>query len=111
MAGAAERPETATHGYLYLLLRADLVKIGITMDPARRARQLTTGAGIAPDLFAAWWTYAPGAAERYFHEKLSNFRAEGEFFRNGKKITERLLPYLDARAQRCREFDLQQTAD
>ena len=68
--------------YLYVMENSygDL-KIGISIDPFRRARQLTTGSGATVTCLAYWDTKEPaGEVESHLLKHYKAFRKEGEWF-------------------------------
>lgn len=68
--------------YLYVMQNSygDL-KIGISIDPFRRARQLTTGSGSTVECLAYWDTEKPAnEVESFLLSHYTAFRKEGEWF-------------------------------
>jgi hypothetical protein len=89
------RPEKSIHGFIYVATRSDgLVKVGITLDPDKRKRQLENASGLTITKFFTRWAYNPGGAERYVFEKWAEFRKEGEWFSEGiaQEIEDYLVP-------------------
>jgi hypothetical protein len=89
-----DRPETASHAWIYCGRASDgRVKVGITLDPDRRRRQIERASGLR---FKAWeqrWCYAPGAAERYLLARWADYRLDGEWLR-APGLFEEIIDYM-----------------
>lgn len=74
---------------LYLMENTNgLLKIGISVDPVKRARNLTTASGITVHLVAVWKLDKNARkVEGQLHKSFSKYRLEGEWFSPGS-ITE-----------------------
>ena len=75
--------ETTNEQLLYLMKNENgLLKIGISVDPVKRARQLSTGSGVNVICLAAWkLDKNVRMVENYLHKKFVKDRLEGEWFK------------------------------
>lgn len=75
---------------LYLMENVNgLLKIGISVDPIKRARAITTGSGIQVHLVAVWKLDKNARkVEGQLHKSFSRFRLEGEWFSPGTVTAE-----------------------
>jgi hypothetical protein len=90
-----DRPETALYGWVYIARRSDsLVKIGCTLTPDLRKRQLETGGGLPFIEFHSWRVYAPGAAERHLHAWYGTCRVLGEWFALDAETVSGICAYM-----------------
>lgn len=81
-----KRPERQLYAYVYAGWDgAGRIKVGVTMDPERRRRQIETAAGIRFEAFTATWQYAPGACERWFLNKSGLERRPGEWLQGSRE--------------------------
>lgn len=71
-------PEKA--GYVYLMQNQLLYKIGVSVDPERRRRQIEKASGLPTRLLAMVASNDPYALERSLHERFGDYREEGEWF-------------------------------
>lgn len=67
-------------GYVYIGHRDGLTKIGSTLDPTKRRRQIETASGIKFSNFTVFHTYAYIACERYCLSIVKSILTEGEWF-------------------------------
>ena len=70
------------HGYVYIGHRQGLTKIGSTLHPTKRRRQIETASGIEFEHFSVFHTYAYLACERYCLDIVKSRITEGEWFRD-----------------------------
>ena len=68
------------YGYIYIGHRNGLTKIGSTLDPIKRKRQIETASGILFSDFSVFHTYAYKACERYCLNIVKSISTEGEWF-------------------------------
>lgn len=73
-------------GCVYLMTNAAIpntIKVGFSVDPSRRAKELGTGALLPFVVYRAWGTNDMRAAEAHCHEALKGLRVRPcrEFFR------------------------------
>lgn len=75
--------ETTDEKYLYLMRNANgLMKIGISVDPVKRARQISTASGINVFLLCAWKVDKnTRKVEAHLHKRFDRHRLEGEWFK------------------------------
>jgi len=57
-----------------------LYKIGVSVDPERRRRQIEKASGLPTRLLAMVASNDPYALERSLHERFGDYREEGEWF-------------------------------
>ena len=93
--GSPLRPETALYGHVYVAFAAGRTKIGISLDPERRRRQIETSSGCRVEQFEVFHVYAPGPCERYLHQVYGPWRLEGEWFE--EEVYEDAVEYLRPR--------------
>lgn len=70
--------------FVYIIASGDFVKIGISVDPAKRLRGMSTSMAEAPHLFATkLFPTGPMArkVERRMHWTFREYRERGEWFR------------------------------
>lgn len=68
-----------------------LLKIGISVDPIKRARSLTTGSGVTVHLVAAWKLDKNArSVEGLLHKSFEKYRLHGEWFSPGSVTVEAL---------------------
>lgn len=74
--------EKSDDKYLYLMQNINgMLKIGISIDPIKRARQLTTGSGVKVECIGIWKTSAKSSLiEGRVIKTFSEFSLEGEWF-------------------------------
>jgi len=66
---------------LYLMQNSKgLFKIGISIDPSRRARHLTNASGYAIGVVGAWCMFDAMKEERNLHKIFKRYRKNGEWF-------------------------------
>lgn len=59
-----------------------MLKIGISIDPLKRARSLSTGSGLSVKLICYWKIANPArTTEAYLHRVFQEFRISGEWFK------------------------------
>ena len=90
-------------GYVYIGHRGGLTKIGSTLDPNRRKRQIETASGIKFTEFSIFHTYAYIACERYCLNVVKSRLTEGEWFRDSDGLGYRyFVKYL---GKHCKVID------
>lgn len=80
---------------LYLITSIDRVKIGISKNPLKRLKQLSTGSSSKLNLCATWDIYGDVRyVESYLHDKFKEYRTCGEWFtpRVTKDLIESNIP-------------------
>lgn len=79
-------------GYIYIFKWEDFVKIGISVNPIKRIKALTTGLPTEGKLIHLIKTNNMRDAEKTIHDKFSYARKRGEWF----SLTESDLEYLQS---------------
>jgi hypothetical protein len=79
--GKRKAPRPPKPGYVYLMLGADgLYKIGVSRDPYRRLKQLSTGAAIPPRLIHVIETDDMYRLESLWHKAYKHLRYRAEWY-------------------------------
>ena len=88
------RPETATEGWVYLLRHSSGVyKIGITLEPRSRFKQLKVGSSNA--LISTCFIKNPGAIEKQLQARYAAKRLpQSEYFALNEKDIEDIISFL-----------------
>jgi hypothetical protein len=94
------RVSCALFGFVYLGRQGDRLKIGATLNPQRRKRQIETATGREFDDFVAYHVYAPAACERWLHGEWDDWRTLGEWFADGPELFAEIAEYLEPRQAR-----------
>ncbi len=84
--------EKTSDQLLYLMENNNgLLKIGISIEPVRRARNLTTASGVPVHLVAVWkLDKNTRKVEGQLHKSFSKYRLEGDWFSPGSVTPEKI---------------------
>lgn len=94
----------STDGHVYIMQCGDLprVKIGYSINPERRLRQLIT-TGVPDDLRVIATIPGPPALERDYHRQFADYRVRGEWFRYEGEVKQ-WVEWIAGKADREREL-------
>ena len=100
-----KRPERAQEGLIYLIRHkgSDLYKIGITLDWARRARQLEVGSKVEP--IKVCRVLNPGKLEKQLHSRFSPQRLpQSEWFHLAEDQVKAVTEIFDDAAEHYKNW-------
>jgi hypothetical protein len=89
-AGNNERPQEGNAGFVYIIqaIGTARVKLGYSIEPEKRLRELQTGSPYELALLSKW--RARPATERRLHREFAEYRVKGEWFELPRQLIERL---------------------
>lgn len=92
--------------FLYLMENSlGFLKIGISVDPIKRARSLSTSSGLNVDLVCFWKVNDPAiSVERKLHKLYSRFSIMGEWFKEKSFTIENIEENIGCSFERVYEF-------
>ena len=92
--------ERKSDDYLYFLVHGESIKIGRTIDPISRGRQIATS---LPDQFSLYVVPNKGFLEKTMHNCFSELRKGGEWFSYSDRIIN-FAKMTNAKFIDCKEF-------
>lgn len=83
--------------YLYLMRNPiGMLKVGVSQDPKKRARQITGACGMLIEILAVWeFSETATVVESMVMESLSKHRLHGEWFTEGSVSVDYVTNFLD----------------